>query len=61
MAARALTPNPSFNLTRYGRHGEPGRRYSVHCLGPALQYLPPRAVSPEPQASENLCRMRAFL
>ena len=36
-------PNPSLKLTRYGRHCKPGLRYSVHCLSPGLQYLPPRA------------------
>jgi len=39
----AVTPNPSLKLTRYGRHCKPGLRYSVHCLRPGLQYLPPRA------------------
>jgi hypothetical protein len=38
-----VTPNPSLKLTRYGRHCKPGLRYSVHCLSPGLQYLPPRA------------------
>ena len=36
-------PNPSLKLTRYGRHCKPGLRYSVHCLSPGLQCLPPRA------------------
>jgi hypothetical protein len=39
----AARPNPSLKLTRYGRHCKPGLRYSVHCLSPGLQYLPPRA------------------
>lgn len=40
-----LMPNPSLKLTRYGRHCKPGLRYSVHCLSPGLQYLPPRGIS----------------
>ncbi len=39
----SVLPNPSLKLTRYGRHCKPGLRYSVHCLSPGLQYLPPRA------------------
>jgi hypothetical protein len=39
----AMTPNPSLKLTRCGRHCKPGLRYSIHCLSPGLQYLPPRA------------------
>jgi hypothetical protein len=42
-SSRALTPNPSLKLTRYGRHCKPGLRYSVHCLSPGLQSLPTRA------------------
>jgi hypothetical protein len=38
-----VRPNHSLKLTRYGRHCKPGLRYSVHCLSPDLQYLPPRA------------------
>jgi hypothetical protein len=34
-------PNPSFEPTRYGKHCKAGLRYSVHCLSPALQCLPP--------------------
>ena len=43
LQARSVRPNPSLKLTRYGRHCKPGLRYSVHCLSPGLQYLPPRA------------------
>ncbi len=43
VTGRKATPNPSLKLTRYGWHCKPGLRYSVHCLSPGLQYLPPRA------------------
>ena len=43
LGASPARPNPSLKLTRYGRHCKPGLRYSVHCLSPGLQYLPPRA------------------
>ena len=43
VAAAPTRPNPSLKLTRYGRHCKPGLRYSVYCLSPGLQYLPPRA------------------
>ncbi|CAD5373047.1 hypothetical protein RA210_U280022 [Rubrivivax sp. A210] len=36
-------PNPSLEPTRYGRHCKPVLRYSVHCLRPGLQCLPPRS------------------
>jgi hypothetical protein len=42
-APATVRPNTSLKLTRYGRHCKPGLRYSVHCLSPGLQYLPPRA------------------
>ena len=42
-AASRVTPNPSFNLTRYGRHCKAGPRHLVHHRVPALQFLPPRA------------------
>ncbi len=38
-----VRPNPSVNLTRYGRLCKPGLRYAVHSLIPGLQSLPPRA------------------
>ena len=37
---RALTPNPSLMLTRYGRHCKPGLSHSHYRLSPGLQYLP---------------------
>jgi hypothetical protein len=42
-AADALTPNPSVNLTRYGRLCKPGLWHMVHHHRPGLQSLPPRA------------------
>ena len=36
-------PNPSVNLTRYGRRCKPGLSQRYHCLSPGLQHLPPRA------------------
>jgi hypothetical protein len=41
--AEQATPNPSVNLTRYGRHCKPGPRHTVHHRGPGLQCLPTRA------------------
>jgi len=40
---RALRPNPSVNLTRYGRRCKPGLSQRYHRLSPGLQHLPPRA------------------
>jgi hypothetical protein len=37
----AVRPNPSLEPIRYGKHCKAGLRYSVHCLSPALQCLPP--------------------
>jgi hypothetical protein len=39
----AVTPNPSVNLTRYGRLCKPGLWHMVHHHRPGLQSLPPRA------------------
>jgi len=39
----AMTPNPSFNRTRYGRPPWPGRRYAVHFRQPGQGVLPPHA------------------
>jgi hypothetical protein len=36
-------PNPSVNLTRYGRPCKPGLSQSYYRLSPGLQALPPRA------------------
>ena len=47
-----MRPNPSLKLTHYGRHCKPRLRYSVHCLSPGLQYLPPRAAWLERLASQ---------
>jgi hypothetical protein len=41
-AAGAL-PNPSVNLTRYGRRCKPGLSQRYHRLNPGLQRPPPRA------------------
>ena len=41
-AAGAL-PNPSVNLTRYGRRCKPGLSQRYHSLSTGLQRLPPRA------------------
>ena len=40
---RALMPNPSLNLTRYGRQRKPGVRRLRHLRTPGLHCLPPRA------------------
>jgi hypothetical protein len=40
---QSATPNPSVNLTRYGRPCKPGPRQSYYRRGPGLQVLPPRA------------------
>ena len=42
-AAEAVTPNPSLNRTRYGKHRKPGLRHMVHHLVPGLRCLPPQA------------------
>jgi hypothetical protein len=39
----ALMPNPSVNLTRYGRRRKPGLSQLYYCLSPGLQHLPTRA------------------
>ena len=39
----ALMPNPSVNLTRYGRPCKPGLSQSYYRLSPGLQVLPTRA------------------
>ena len=36
-------PNPSVNLTRYGRRCKPGLSQRYHRLSPGLQRLPTRA------------------
>jgi hypothetical protein len=38
-----VLPNPSVNLTRYGRTCKPGPRHLYYRRGPGLQALPPRA------------------
>jgi hypothetical protein len=38
-----VRPNPSVNLTRYGRPCKPGLSQSYYRLSPGLQVLPPRA------------------
>jgi hypothetical protein len=38
-----VLPNPSVNLTRYGRPCKPGPRHLYYRRGPGLQVLPPRA------------------
>jgi hypothetical protein len=38
-----VKPNPSVNLTRYGRRCKPGLSQSYHRLSPGLQHLPTRA------------------
>ena len=38
-----MTPNPSLEPTRYGRHCKPGLSQSYYRLRPGLQYLPTRA------------------
>ncbi len=39
----ALMPNPSVNLTRYGRPRKPGLSQPYYRLSPGLQVLPTRA------------------
>jgi hypothetical protein len=39
----ALMPNPSVNLTHYGRRCKPGLSQRYYRLSPGLQHLPPRA------------------
>ena len=36
-------PNPSLNLTRYGKRRKPGLLHMVHHRSPGLRRLPPRA------------------
>jgi hypothetical protein len=38
-----VRPNPSVNLTRYGRRCKPGLSQRYHRLSPGLQHLPTRA------------------
>jgi hypothetical protein len=38
-----VRPNPSVNLTRYGRRCKPGLSHRYHRLSPGLQHLPTRA------------------
>jgi hypothetical protein len=40
---REATPNPSVNLTRYGRRCKPGLSQKYYRLSPGLQHLPTRA------------------
>jgi hypothetical protein len=40
-------PNPSLELTRYGRRRKPGVRCLRHCRTPGLRHLPPRAAQLE--------------
>jgi hypothetical protein len=40
---RALRPNPSLKLTRYGMQRKAGVRCLRHCRTPALHCMPPRA------------------
>ena len=42
-----LRPNPSVNLTRYGRRCKPGLSHSYYRLSPGLQHLPSRAAQLE--------------
>jgi hypothetical protein len=39
----ALRPNPSLNLTRYGKRRKPGLQHVVHHRSPGLRRSPPRA------------------
>jgi hypothetical protein len=41
--ALQMTPNPSFNRTRYGKRRKPELRHMVHHLSSGLRRLPPRA------------------
>ena len=45
--ARRVTPNPSLEPTRYGRHCKPGLSQANYRLSPGLQYLPTRAAQLE--------------
>jgi hypothetical protein len=38
-----MTPNPSFNRTRYGKRRKPELRHMVHHLSSGLRRLPPQA------------------
>jgi hypothetical protein len=38
-----VRPNPSLNLTRYGRRRKPGLQYASYSCSPGLRHLPPRA------------------
>ena len=38
-----VTPNPSLNLTRYGKRRKPGLQHMVHHRSPGLRRSPPRA------------------
>lgn len=46
-AAASAMPNPSLELTCYGRQRNAGLRYFVHCLSPALRRLPARSAQLE--------------
>ncbi len=41
--ASAMTPNPSLNLTRYGKRRKPGLQHMVHHRSLGLRRLPTRA------------------
>ena len=38
-----VKPNPSLNLTRYGKRRKPGLQYASYPRSPGLRRLPPRA------------------
>jgi hypothetical protein len=37
------TPNPSLNLTRYGKRRKPGLQHASYPCSPGLRRLPPQA------------------
>jgi hypothetical protein len=49
-----MTPNPSLEPTRYGRHCKPGLSQLNYRLSPGLQYLPTRAAQLE-RSTRRVC------
>jgi hypothetical protein len=42
-------PNPSLNLTRYGKRRKPGLQHMVHHCSPGLRRSPPRTLGMSPK------------
>ena len=60
-SVQTVTPNPSLEPTRYGRHRLAPPGYAVHCPSAAKRRQPPRAAQLKRWANAKLgCRLRHF-